>query len=72
MNNSYSVMLKVIINSKNDPFPIRTDLEDFLKRYSGGKISEHLFDKSEHVQNPHAYPHQYKQLIFSFLNKLMG
>ncbi len=59
---------KLIINSKDDPFIIRTDLERFLRNYSGGEINEHLFDKSAHVQHYRHHPREYIKLVKKFIN----
>ena len=59
---------KLIINSANDPFILRHDLEKFLIRYSGGPITEHLFQKSGHVQHFRFHPHEYKNLLKEFMS----
>ena len=59
---------KLIINSKDDRFIIRSQLEGFLNRYTGGNISEYLFERSGHVQHYKNHPKEYINVVKDFIH----
>ena len=58
---------KIIINSIDDPFIVRSNLDDLIKNSTRGTIKEYLFEKSMHVQHYKYHKEEYTQIVNDFI-----